>query len=305
MLICKWNIIYFRCIRLNKKELIFNLFSRNLVELFGETDNIYVCPICKTIYKKEDIHKKNLTIEHVIPNALNGKIYILLCKKCNSTCGYELDINLINKLEIEKFFKGKSNKPIKFTGEINNSIMRGDFIINEEKKLLFQMKSGLSKPEHEKKFCDMLINGDFSMNINGSFNYNEKKAEVAWLKISYLTLFRYLGYHMLQPSYDIIRNQLLNPLNDIYKLQFLTLDIQINSIVKLFSTVILDREYYIIIYNLNNNIRQRAILMPDPYDFEIIEHKNSSPNEKIKFNCKEIPFDSSCIPNIYEKIEKK
>ena len=49
----------------------------------------------------EELTKDNDSVEHIIPNAIGGKLKSkeLICKKCNSKLGYSMDNELAEQLE--------------------------------------------------------------------------------------------------------------------------------------------------------------------------------------------------------------
>ncbi|MBN2502846.1 MAG: HNH endonuclease, partial [Anaerolineales bacterium] len=82
-----------------KKEKLFDLYSTSLAINSNLTD-WFICPLCHRGFKKE--HLESLTLEHIIPQSLGGKLVTLTCWKCNKRVGqvltgYEQDTKKRNK----------------------------------------------------------------------------------------------------------------------------------------------------------------------------------------------------------------
>ena len=57
----------------------------------------YLCPICLNEYSEQDV-KNVLTEEDVPQKSLGGNRIALTCRKCNSRCGSDIDIHLLNAI---------------------------------------------------------------------------------------------------------------------------------------------------------------------------------------------------------------
>ena len=92
------------------------------------------CYICG-----EELTKENASVEHIIPNAIGGKLKSkeLICKKCNSKLGHSMDKELAEQLDFFSNFlninrdRGKPNNIIFIEKETNMEYIRkanGDFL---------------------------------------------------------------------------------------------------------------------------------------------------------------------------------
>lgn len=80
----------------------------------------------------EELTKDNDSVEHIIPNAIGGKLKSkeLICKKCNSKLGYSMDNELAEQLEFFCNFlnidreRGKPNDIIFIENETNREYIR-------------------------------------------------------------------------------------------------------------------------------------------------------------------------------------
>lgn len=279
---------------MNKKEQIFNLFSNNLTSLFPVYTDVYACPLCKVLFTKDSIKSGQLTLEHIIPDALDGKLYVLLCKDCNSLCGSELDIHLVNKIRSLNIIDENHKKPIKVTMNIGDIYARGSLSVSSDKSIQITVNSKLTNPEHENEFYELFKYKNATIELNGNFNYIHDRVLIALLKIGYLIFFHYFGYIALHNSYDIIRNQILNPNVDIFKPLILNVGQHITETFKLGYIKKYNSTFFTIIINQNYINENIAIILPDPFNFDYnsyIKLHNEYQQNTIKLNFTEIPYN--------------
>ena len=108
------------------------------------------CYICG-----EELTKENASVEHIIPNAIGGKLKSkeLICKKCNSKLGHSMDKELAEQLDFFSNFlninrdRGKPNNIIFIEKETNMEYIRkanGNFLpkkdVEVKKKLWIMVK---------------------------------------------------------------------------------------------------------------------------------------------------------------------
>ena len=67
------------------KHKLFEQYSANLTKNSTLSEGWFVCPLCHQVFDWE--RETLLSIEHVIPKALGGKLLTLTCKKCNNDYG--------------------------------------------------------------------------------------------------------------------------------------------------------------------------------------------------------------------------
>ena len=61
----------------------------------------YICPICLETFNLNKLGDKAndlLTVEDVPPKSLGGNPLLITCRKCNSSCGHNLDVYLLNEI---------------------------------------------------------------------------------------------------------------------------------------------------------------------------------------------------------------
>jgi len=75
-----------------KRQKLFEVNSAGLVALRMGKPDTFVCPLCVKVFTKDDLKPKDtlrgtelqLTLAHMIPEALGGRLCTLACKDCNN-----------------------------------------------------------------------------------------------------------------------------------------------------------------------------------------------------------------------------
>lgn len=280
-----------------QKEKLFNLFSQNLewvkehpsISFKPNFSNGYICPLCFEIFSKKDLNndaENPLTLEDIPPKSLGGKPLALTCKKCNSKSGSELDIHLLNRLlEIDSRLLLPNSKR-KVTYELNGNKVNGALEIDQSGTLKLDLQPKRSNPQNMKKFIydvspqKTIYNPFFNPNkaqveyktppITIKFNNtsNERRSEVALLRIGYLLAFATLGNDFLiNGNLYKVREQIQNPDKEIlppifwikYDFPKECEGVNIISLPK-------ELQCFLVIFNLNtlSTTRQFAIALPGP-----------------------------------------
>lgn len=184
----------------------------------------YICPLCKKTFNLRELSNKNgevLTLEDVPPKSLGGCPIIVTCKKCNSTCGHDIDNWLLNELELKY---GDKNQQSEKTDALLNSHgkkVHTKVRIDKDKTICFDIKSKTNPPNAVDEFVKSVEHDGNNYNIQVQLHIKRKKrnvqaARIAVLKSAYLYAFRKLGYYyILNESLTPVREQILHPEKDI------------------------------------------------------------------------------------------
>jgi hypothetical protein len=217
----------------HKRQILFDVYSENLFLLRQHAlippfetkfEKPFICPICLNEFTQEHLNTKleqHLTLEDAPPKSLGGKANVLTCKKCNNTCGHEVDAHLakrIKELDKTKFFNNSEAqaKVMKDGVQVNGTI------IVDEKGIMKMFHSiENNNPVVLKKFINSVKKNtviDFTFMPSKT---NDDRLKLALLKTGYLLLFQKFGYSLiLGKEYDRIRTQLQYPNELIYPLDF-------------------------------------------------------------------------------------
>ena len=225
-----------------KREKIFNIYSQNLewvkqhhqIRFEPDFEQGVLCPLCMEVFFRDDldITKKNfLTLEDVPPVSLGGKPLILTCKECNSKSGHKLDANLLNILLEADSKLFLPNSETLSTFEIDGNIINGKIKIDGDGKFLIDFQTNNSNPKSKDGFKNGLFYSETTYNpifypnikyttrfrskkIKMKFkkNSDERRAEIALLRIAYLYAYSKLGNgFLINNNLKKVREQILNP----------------------------------------------------------------------------------------------
>ena len=184
----------------------------------------YVCPLCMKTLNLQELSDKIgevLTLEDVPPKSLGGSPILVTCKKCNSTCGHDIDNWLLNELE---FQYGDKNQRFENTDALLNS--HGKKIhtkvrIDKDKTICFDIRSKTNPPNAVDEFVSSVESDGDKYSIQVKLHVKKEKrnvqaARIAVLKSAYLYAFRKLGYYyILNESLTPVRDQIMHPEKDI------------------------------------------------------------------------------------------
>jgi hypothetical protein len=301
--------------REHNRQTIFSIYVDNLNFLVenkfvDERRNIYLCPICLEAH--ENLNQDNpLTLEDAPPKSLGGKPIILTCKKCNNTCGYEIDSHLTHRLRDLDKLKFLPNSSAEIKIQLDGHTIRGKLNTDQDNKqnLTFGLKNNNPKVLHE------IMSNAVGKPVEPYFipgKVNEENLQFALLKTAYLMAFARFGYSLiLDTSYDIVRQQILNPNKRIYPNNFWMTNFPYEICD---SYIVCNKgvESVISIFELNTGISQTrfAVILPTPKTniHDALEILNQStkeqpimfelfPKEKINFLT-----EKAIIDDLYQKI---
>lgn len=292
-----------------KKNRLFDLFSKNLewvkehpsITFEPDFSNGYICPICLNVFFKTDLESSAanpLTFEDIPPAALGGKPLALTCKKCNSESGHKLDGHLIKRLLEADSVSMLPNSNAKATFEKNGHKINGTFAVTGENIFKLNFYTGNSNPIQVRQFmqdfaasqtmlsplfhmkelfdADNIKNSHLAMHIK--IASNERRAEIALLRIGYLLAFAKMGNgFLINGGLFKVREQILNPDKIILPNPF-WLKYEFPKKMEGVNIVVKPRELqcFLVIFSVKTDSRSRqfAIALPGPsnpgikvYDF--------------------------------------
>lgn len=212
------------------KYRIFDSFSKNLAHIDAAYEGLYACPICLKLFERADLESKVLSVEHIVPEKLRGKMVTLTCKACNNECGTSLDAHLVNKVFADETLSGKSSKPLNAEIKIGDGLTRGDLFIQQEEgkpHIRFVGKPNMVNPTELEKGIKALGDGIDEIKLSGNLGYKEFNLQIALIKVAYLLLFSCLGYgYILSKPFKEIREQIRNPAKIIIKPTIMNLNLE-------------------------------------------------------------------------------
>jgi hypothetical protein len=113
----------------SQRDRLFACYAANLSAFASSDLDLFVCPLCLRQFDRDSLDRGEITIEHVPPRALGvSSLVTLTCRQCNCQGGTKLDAALINHVDAEDSFSGRSHKPIRGRLTTEHGAMTADFI---------------------------------------------------------------------------------------------------------------------------------------------------------------------------------
>lgn len=252
---------------MDKKVYYINMHN-NINKLAAYNINIegdYLCPLCLKAYKEQDV-RNVLTEEDVPLHSLGGKRIVLTCKNCNSTCGSEIDIHLLNAIKLREQHLFLPDEKRKIHIEKNGKILNADLQVDEDRTIKLLVNTKKNNPKVWADFHDNILLPNELVNIEDwPLKRDERRISAALIKNAYLLLFARTGYSFLYDTYyDDLRKQILDP--DVFHLPDRLWTIQNISIPDgIYLTQ--DNKYrgFFVIYTLELKFKYRVcVLIPTP-----------------------------------------
>ena len=197
--------------RISELESLFDVYNRSLQVVWPDATDTFLCPLCMSPFKKEDIYNGTLSIEHVPPKSIKTVIKTMTCTQCNNTIGTKLQRFMTNDvrrkeleagIELKKPFRAKVRMlGFQFDTEITSTSGRTWKAVSP----LSILSSDLKSMEVAKK----IAGAKASISLKGMGT--KEVLDRAYLHSSYLALFGLLGYpYIMQPFMEEIRQYIIN-----------------------------------------------------------------------------------------------
>ena len=173
----------------------------------------YGCPLCLRLFGREQLDR--LTLDHVPPKSVGGKLKVLTCKACNSTAGAELDAYAHQLDVFRRIVAGEPYPPVParltFEGVTVNVEMRSDGALNDIRVLSGSNSPGIPD-QFAAAFGAQAGHGSEINLILPTLKISERPAKISYLRAGYLAAFTAFGYSAVWwPSFDRVRQQIREP----------------------------------------------------------------------------------------------
>lgn len=206
---------------LKKRKFLFDRGVQSYQMLSGNTDEIYICPLCKTGYEESALHARDLTLEHVPPQSVGGKIICLTCRTCNTAAGMKFDSAFPEHKKFQSMEKAFVAKNGTFSGRgrahLGTSSVNADINIDNG-QVTVRVLQELNKPEefreHVQLWSTQQKTGSpkLSFRIETPFRFSWNTLQIAYVKSAYLAAFAQIGYsYALHENMDMVRRQIEDP----------------------------------------------------------------------------------------------
>jgi hypothetical protein len=202
-----------------KRERLFKFNSDGLVALgLGQADT-FVCPLCLKVFSKLalDAPEPQLTLAHVIPEALGGTLCTLACKNCNNGVGTSLESALKERFVVEDAVNGTGTLRARLAGNFGNVGVEVSFPGGGQPWHLEPVGKN-SNPAHMAALQKMLegVGADPlagpPCELKFDYDYQPGAVGAALYHAAYLMMFHYFGYPFAySPLAEQLRAQFREP----------------------------------------------------------------------------------------------
>ncbi|MFI9252472.1 hypothetical protein [Streptomyces sp. NPDC053069] len=185
-----------------------------LADRLPTDDLYYACPCCLHAFPSEAVTAQVLTVEHVPPEALDGKGMLLTCKRCNNDAGRDFDSHAQKRAEFYSMLSGNAMaRPMRAVFEAGGIEINGEAQSTGAGWFLegvVKQNHPARLDAHEQALRATADNGEgaeFRFKIKE--NFSSQRADTSWIRSAYLAAFSALGWsYILQPALDPIRQRI-------------------------------------------------------------------------------------------------
>lgn len=203
-------------------ERLFEVYSTNLALHLPEYAGYFACPFCLRLFTRKAIKDGLLSIEHIIPSCIGGKLVTLTCKTCNNLHGTALDAKLVAHFRFRDQITGKNPKPLRATVKIGEGEFTAD-ILFKGKEIDVLGLPNLSNPKQLQYATNALEVGVDTITFQRKLVFGGPEVTAAIIRVAYLLMFRFFGYgYVFHPNLEPVRNRIMNPHVETWQTAILT-----------------------------------------------------------------------------------
>ena len=208
------------------KQELFKRYALNFTACFPGHEQLFGCPLCFRVFGIEaldegaDARDPVLSVEHVVPESVGGRIVTLTCRVCNNRDGSEIDAHLTRRFRFEDSFAGLGDEPIKarLRAKGGHKTQAVDWHIRGGDQPHFVLY-GVPKASHPDAPNEILaaMHGGRSIDFLFESDFIAARSRIALIRAAYLMLFRYFGYGYLRyGTAEIVREQIKRYDDDLF-----------------------------------------------------------------------------------------
>ena len=198
----------------SERDALFDVYAKNLHAHFPEYEGMFACPLCGRLFPRDAIDSGDVTIEHIIPKSIGGKLETLTCRSCNSRAGTEPDAPIVQRLRVEDTLSGEGDAPLRITFTVGVGETFADIYFSTHGTTPTKVH-GIRRLFHRARHRQApkaLYSGTQVFSLHANLGYKSQRSHVALVRSAYLMLFRYFGYGYIKYSMaNEVRGQIGNP----------------------------------------------------------------------------------------------
>jgi hypothetical protein len=204
-----------------KREQLFDLYSKHFSLRDTESREIFVCPLCQTGFLRKDCEGENplLSIAHLIPEKLGGRLSdcTLACTACNNGVGTNLEAALVKRFKADDFGTGIGELDARLSGSFGEIRITYD-LSPAKNSMTFYAQPRRSNPKHVASLQQYLAhssNGppsEVQFHVTTAYRHRPHLVKAALYHSAYLVMFAYFGYWFVcHPHFAPLRDRIANP----------------------------------------------------------------------------------------------
>lgn len=189
-----------------ERERLFSLYASNLSIYHPNVTDKFLCPICLTLFTRDALinNPPELSLAHIIPKSLKGRLYTLVCRRCDNWIGSEYD----SQLAREKHFRDWEQGATGISGHLrydNKGVAVECYL--KGSTVEFRDIPKKSPPSSWEQFLKAAVsdwsNFKFTFTVSA---FNPSKLNISILYSAFLMMFYQLGYeYVLSPNAHRVR----------------------------------------------------------------------------------------------------
>ena len=189
-----------------ERERLFSFYASNLSIYHPDVTDRFLCPICLTLFTRDALinDPPKVSLAHIIPKSLKGRLYTLVCRRCDNWIGSEYDSQLAREKHFCDWVEGAA--------DISGQLKYDDKEVPVEcclKGSTIELRDipKKSPPNSWEQFlrtavCDW-SNFKFTFTVS---TFNPSKLNISILCSAFLMMFYQLGYeYTLSPNVHKVR----------------------------------------------------------------------------------------------------
>jgi hypothetical protein len=195
------------------REKLFDTYAANLSTVEPKTKDIFRCPMCLKDFDRSALEvDQKLTIGHIIPEAVGGKIFTLECGACNHNIGgtYDSHVDKMKKLIDWVRRREGTKKLIHLKGGESDTAA---YLAWEKGQIAVIKATNWDDPNYHtssKRLGSQFKQGSFKFTITAETRLNCEWTILSAIHSAFLMMFYCFGYeYILSPEADIIRKIIL------------------------------------------------------------------------------------------------
>lgn len=187
------------------REKLFDLYSANLSRMIPDISDTFRCPTCLKDFSRADLDAKDvITFGHVLPEATDGNICVLECKKCNNEMGLRYDSHAATENRMWKVGRREDGASMRLRTRQNGKDIKMELVCRQDKEI------SIYWPEGKRRKVDYQ---EFVKNSEGKTLILESDESVDHIRLcislihsAFLFMFHHFGYeYIMTPAADLVR----------------------------------------------------------------------------------------------------